>query len=391
MMGKFRIVVIDDDRDTLSLLDNILSNEFDVLCCSNPLDILYNLDDIEPDICVIDIMMPFLDGRQVVRRIRQIPQFAQTPCIILSVLSDRDIIIDAYKSGADLFLTKPITPKRFLNSLHAFLKRKIIPIKPKRIPVSELNIPSLQSEQSSQESPNKTPLPSMPKEGAGYRQHTKTPPPKDENFKKRYPTPLPKEIREDLDQTDRASVETPPPQPKRKKCTLPRILIAINDFETLNFLTLVMKDKYEIFTVRNGLELIRGSDFLEPDIFIIDAQIPVFSGYQVCQMLKKSDMFFQTPIIMVSDKTSKKDMDYVNKLRVQAFIPKPFDFQQLDNAIIKITSNPLFEIKLKLHTFEEIRKMRNLKPISEEDKEKERLHRETKNIMIDFYRHHPEE
>jgi DNA-binding response OmpR family regulator len=390
MMDKYRIVVIDDDRDTLSLMDNILSNEFDVLCCSNPLDILYNLDDIEPDICIVDVMMPALDGRQLVKRIRQKPQFAQTPCIFLSVLTDRDIIIDAYKSGADLFLTKPITPKRLLNSLHEFLKRKVIPLKPKRIPLSDLQISSLQTEQSEQNARVNTPFPSMPKEGTGSRQHTKTPPPLDDKMTKRYPTPLPKEIRDELEGTDQASEATPPPEPKRKKCKLPRILIAINDLEILDFLTMAMKDKYEVFTVRNGLELVRESEFLEPDVFIIDAQIPIFSGYQVCQMLRKSDLFFQSPIIMVSDKTSKKDLDYVKKLGIQAFIPKPFDFQQLDNSVILITKNPRFEIKLKLYTFEEIWKMRSMKPISEEDKEKERLQRETKNIMIDFYRHHPD-
>ncbi|MBN1901064.1 response regulator transcription factor [Candidatus Sumerlaeota bacterium] len=387
-MDKYRIVVIDDDRDTLSLLDNILSKEFEVLCCTNPLDILHNLDDIEPDILIIDVMMPYLDGRQVVKRIRQKPQFVDTPCIFLSVLTDRDIIIDAYKSGADLFLTKPITPKRFLNSLHAFLKRKIVPRKPKRIPLSELQITTFQKEQLEQNAQRKTPFPSMPKGGvSASRQQSKTPAPSENQ---RFATPVPREIKDELKEKDRIQTATPPVEPKRKICKLPRILIAINDPDVLDFLSTAMKDKYEIFTARNGLEMIRESDFLEPDLFIIDAQIPIFSGYQVCQMLKKSDLFFQTPVIMVSDKTTKKDVDYIKKLGVQAFIPKPFDFQQLDNAIILITQNPTFEIKAKIYGYDEIRKMRDIKPISEEVKEKQRLHRETKNIMIDFYRHHAE-
>jgi len=230
-MDKYRFLIIDDDQDTLSLLDNILYKEFEVFCYTIPVDCLNELEDIEPDIFIIDVMMPHMDGREMVKRIRKKPQFAKTPVVFLSVLTDRQVIIDAYKSGADLFLTKPITPRRFMNSIHAFLKRNVVPKRRKLFSVSELT---------SDISKLKTPIPKDRKSSrpttppptfqAKPRQSHKTAPPKRKPHDKESP------------ENKRKNVSAPYPIPThppvaRKVCRLPRILIAIDDKETLSSLS----------------------------------------------------------------------------------------------------------------------------------------------------------
>jgi len=91
---------------------------------------------------------------------------------------------------------------------------------------------------------------------------------------------------------------------------------------------------------------------------------------------------------MVSKKTSKKDVEYAKKLGVQAYLPKPFDFAQLDNALTKTIRERKFRIKPKLRTYKEILYIKKMYKEKEEEEDKKKLHRETKNVMRDFFKKH---
>ena len=392
-MDKHRILIVDDDRDILLLLENMLWDKYELVCSCDPKEAMDNFEDYDPDFCIIDIMMPSMDGRDLVRQIRQKPLFSQTPIIFLSVLNERQIIIDAYKAGGDLFLTKPFTPRRFRNSLQAFLKQKIIPIKPKRLSIEQLNIKLKKKVDIPLEKidKDKTPIPVEPPK-------TVTPPP----VVHEQPTPPPSQqpqapphkAKERIAPaqtpviTTRSEVETPFPwilsKATRKISKIPRIMVGIYDQDILELIQASIGKKYELFTARTGLELLRESELLEPDLFIIDVIIPLLSGYQVCQMIKRSEFFSDTPIILISDKTSKKDVDYARKLGVNVFLPKPFEFANLEYIIASIVQEPGFSIRPKLHSYEEIMTMKE----KEMERMEGKVHRETKNIMRDFIRQH---
>ncbi len=398
-MDKYRVFVIDDDVDILSLLKNLLEADFEVICSSHPIEGLENLDDFEPDFVIVDIMMPLLDGREFVRRMRRKPQFVQTPIIFLSVLSDHNVIIASYKAGGDLFITKPFEPHRLLNSIRAFLKRRIMPVKRKHYSLQRLEEiqqrpPTTRTEPTRKSEP--TPPPSEIKTTAPVPVPSQPPvnhepPPATISIVSEVETPPSvTEIAQVQPLPPPAAPETEPPAPQRKPGKLPRILIADDEPELLDILTVSLGDKYELFTARNGIDVVREADKLEPDIFILDAMIPRLSGYQVCQILKRSEHFSHSPIIIISAKASRKDVAYVKKLGVAAFIAKPFTFMQLDNAIVKILNDPYFEIRPKLHTYGEILKKREDEAVAREKKEKERTHRETRSVLRDFIRRHPD-
>ena len=404
---KYRILVIDDDPDINSLVENILRRDFEVYSTTNPVKAVENLDIIEPDIVIVDIMMPLMDGREVSRRIRFHPQFSQTPIIFLSVLTERNIIIETYKAGADLYLTKPFTPNRLLDSIRAFLQRKIIPVKKKKYDVYKLKNMLRKPQKPPEKEKFEKPKPAAEKKEPLQVKITppkkeKTPPPEAPKVSKphREEKPVAAESSPDKAADKKpAGVAADPVKPKpakptstkgeRKVCDLPRILVADDDKELLEMLQISLGDKYELFTVENGMILLKEAEFLEPDLFIIDAMMPRFSGYQVCQVLKKSEHFRDAPIIMISAKASKKDVEYVKKIGVKAFVAKPFTFMQMDNAIVKILNTPFFEIKPKLHTYDEILKIKEFESAKKERKEKERTHRRTKNVMSEFLRNNP--
>ena len=106
-----KILVIDDDSAVTDLLSLLLkSNGFDVTATNNSTDGLGIIRDTSPDVVILDLMMPEMDGWQICKAVRE---FSQVPIIILSALNDPSMIASVLDAGADDYLTKP-TPSRVL-------------------------------------------------------------------------------------------------------------------------------------------------------------------------------------------------------------------------------------------------------------------------------------
>jgi DNA-binding response OmpR family regulator len=106
-----KLLVIDDDTAVTDLLSLLLKSQgFEVFATNNSTDGLSMIREIQPDLVVLDLMMPEMDGWEVCRSVRQ---FSQVPIIILSALNDPSMIASVLDAGADDYLTKP-TPSRVL-------------------------------------------------------------------------------------------------------------------------------------------------------------------------------------------------------------------------------------------------------------------------------------
>jgi two-component system KDP operon response regulator KdpE len=106
-----KLLVIDDDSAVTDLLSLLLkSNGFEVAATNNSTDGLTMIRDVAPDVVILDLMMPEMDGWQICKAVRE---FSQVPIIILSALNDPSMIASVLDAGADDYLTKP-TPSRVL-------------------------------------------------------------------------------------------------------------------------------------------------------------------------------------------------------------------------------------------------------------------------------------
>lgn len=106
-----KILVIDDDAAVTDLLSLLLKSQgFEVSATNNSSDGLTMIRELQPDLVVLDLMMPEIDGWEVCRAVRA---FSQVPIIILSALNDPSMIASVLDAGADDYLTKP-TPSRVL-------------------------------------------------------------------------------------------------------------------------------------------------------------------------------------------------------------------------------------------------------------------------------------
>lgn len=119
--GRRKLLVVDDEPDTVILLKHILQHEgYDVAGASNGLEAIIKLNEMNPSLILLDMMMPQMDGWQTIDKIREV---TNTPIIILSVVSQVDSIIHALQVGADDYITKPFNQAEVIARIEAVMRR----------------------------------------------------------------------------------------------------------------------------------------------------------------------------------------------------------------------------------------------------------------------------
>ncbi len=102
------VLVVDDDPSVRTLLEMVLTAEgFIVRCASNGDRALEMVAEDRPDVLLVDVMMPGLDGRALTRQLRDDPATADLPVVICSALADDPEQWEAWASGANSFVPKP--------------------------------------------------------------------------------------------------------------------------------------------------------------------------------------------------------------------------------------------------------------------------------------------
>ncbi len=120
-----RILIIEDEEKIRSSLKRILElSDFDVLVAENGLKGAAIAEKILPDIILCDIMMPVIDGHQVLQRLKKKSSTATIPFIFLTAKSHRLNIRKGMNLGADDYLTKPVRTEDLLNCIHTRLDKK---------------------------------------------------------------------------------------------------------------------------------------------------------------------------------------------------------------------------------------------------------------------------
>ncbi|MCS7219733.1 MAG: response regulator transcription factor [Anaerolineae bacterium] len=120
-MREATILTVDDDPNLLRFLEvNLTRRGFQVIQASNGAEALEKFATQVPDLIILDLMMPEVDGWTVCRKIREI---SIVPIIVLSARGDEDGKVEALYLGADDYLTKPFGVQELLARVHAVLRR----------------------------------------------------------------------------------------------------------------------------------------------------------------------------------------------------------------------------------------------------------------------------
>jgi two-component system, OmpR family, alkaline phosphatase synthesis response regulator PhoP len=124
MTAPAKILLVDDEPDILEFLKyNLLREQYLVFTAANGKEAIKVATKERPDLIVLDIMMPELDGVEVCRHLRARPEFANTIIAFLTARDEDYTQIAALDVGGDDYITKPIRPRVFISRIKALLRR----------------------------------------------------------------------------------------------------------------------------------------------------------------------------------------------------------------------------------------------------------------------------
>tara|TARA_B100001173_G_scaffold111063_1_gene96332 strand:- start:69 stop:752 length:684 start_codon:yes stop_codon:yes gene_type:complete len=119
-----KILVVDDDQDIIEILRyNLNLNGYDVKSAFNGKEAIKKAKLFIPDIILLDVMMPVMDGIEACSKIKTIPSLTKTIIIFLSARSEEFTQITAFDAGGDDYISKPVKPKILLKKIESILKR----------------------------------------------------------------------------------------------------------------------------------------------------------------------------------------------------------------------------------------------------------------------------
>jgi DNA-binding response OmpR family regulator len=118
------ILAVDDDPDVLGTLERVLKREkYEVTMVDSGQKALDQLDKFEPDLMVLDIIMPGMDGIEVCTRVRSDPRYTALPILFLTAKGTTDDVVEGLDAGADDYVVKPFELTELRARVHALLRR----------------------------------------------------------------------------------------------------------------------------------------------------------------------------------------------------------------------------------------------------------------------------
>ncbi len=121
-----KILIADDEPDILEIIQyNLQSEGYEVATAKNGNEAIDMAKRINPDLIILDIMMPGRNGIEVCNLLRMQPAFKDTLIIFLTALSDEGTEVKGLESGADDYITKPVSPKVLVSKVNALFRRFI--------------------------------------------------------------------------------------------------------------------------------------------------------------------------------------------------------------------------------------------------------------------------
>lgn len=125
---KHKILIVDDEPDILELIEYNLKKEgYQVYTARNGQEAVAEAKKVQPDLIVLDIMMPKMDGIEACRIMRTMPEFKSTFMVFLTARSEEYSEIAGFNVGADDYIAKPIKPRALVSRINAILRRNSAP------------------------------------------------------------------------------------------------------------------------------------------------------------------------------------------------------------------------------------------------------------------------
>ena len=119
-----KILLVDDEPDILEIIGyNLAQEEYQIFTAANGKEAIAKAKKVIPDLIIMDVMMPEMDGMEACENIRKIPELSNVLITFLTARSEDYSQVAGFEAGADDYITKPIKPKVLVSKVKALLRR----------------------------------------------------------------------------------------------------------------------------------------------------------------------------------------------------------------------------------------------------------------------------
>jgi len=121
MNKQKKILAVDDNPNNTAIMEELFGEHYDLRTAANGKEAIKIALDFQPDIILLDVMMPDMDGYEVCRRLRRYPSLSETKIIMVTAKGALEDKVTGYEVGASDYITKPFDEKNILESVEFFL------------------------------------------------------------------------------------------------------------------------------------------------------------------------------------------------------------------------------------------------------------------------------
>lgn len=306
---KIRIMIVEDEPDIALILGELLQVLYEVVVANNGLEALERIGRYEPDITIMDLMMPVLDGFDTTRAIKKDARYAHMPVLFLTARKDNQSVREALQAGGDVYLEKPFNPPELLSRLEEIIaKNRVIPRR-KQYTVEQIR--EYYENQAAQ----------MP------------PPPGPSS---RPPRPL----------TEQMVARTNEPKV--------RVLVVDDETDILKFTQAVLAEEYEVILAADSETAPDKIIAYQPDILLLDVQMPKLNGFHLSHLIRLNRRLRGAKIIFVSSRSDRASIETAFNLGASEYVEKPFSPEQLKRKLREVVTKPDFQRLKKRIDYREI-------------------------------------
>ena len=121
---EIKILLVDDEQDILEIVSyNLIQEGYIIVTATNGKEAIQVAKDEFPQLIIMDVMMPEMDGVEACEQIRKIPELSHVMIVFLTARSEDFSQVAGFEAGADDYITKPIKPKLLVSKVKAILRR----------------------------------------------------------------------------------------------------------------------------------------------------------------------------------------------------------------------------------------------------------------------------
>lgn len=266
-----KILVVDDDPKNIKLMEGILiSGGYRIFTAENGEEALRQVREVGPDLVLLDIMMPGIDGYEVTKQIKANPQSENIPIILVTALDGRNDKIRGMDAGAEEFLTKPVNPVEIEARVESMLKLKRYR--------DQLDIRSQSRNRIPEISESEAPV-----------------------------------VLEEITH---------------------KVLIVEDDEKDLKLILSHLEPmSYNVEVARNGSDAIKMLDQGNFDITLVDILLPGMDGFQVCDNVKNNEKIKDTQVLLITSLNDLENRIRGVELGADDYLIKPYDPRELQTRM----------------------------------------------------------